>query len=183
MALSQKATATALGAGSRRGVRALVQRHLLALEIGHRLDRAVLGNQNGLAARGGRLMRDIEKRRTGGLGKDRRRFAGIAEIDRADIDGFEELRPGGKFRPGHLEAERLQLFLQRAPALEQDQLAIFLKADADGFILRRSGCGGKAEGKCRHGEGAGKPSEKWFHGECSCAVSDGRRNSGRSPRA
>ena len=95
-------------------VRALVERDLLALEIGDGLDRAVLGHEDRLARGRGRLMRDIDERRAGGLREDRRRFAGIAEIDGADIDRFEQLRPGGELRPGHLEAERLQLLLQRA---------------------------------------------------------------------
>ena len=85
-------------------VGALVQRDLLALEVGDRLDLAVLRHQDRLALRRRRLIGDILDRRARGLREDRRRFAGVAEIDRADIERFEQRRAGRKLRPHHLVA-------------------------------------------------------------------------------
>ena len=87
-------------------VGALVQRDLLAFQIGDRIQLAVLRHQDRLALRRRRLIGDILDRRAGGLREDRRRFAGVAEIDRADIERFEQRRAGRKFRPHHLVAER-----------------------------------------------------------------------------
>src|SRR4030088_508947 len=71
---------------------ALVQRHLLAPEIGHRSQLAVLGHKNSLALRRGGLVGDILDRGAPGLREDRRRLAGIAEIDRPDCERFEPPR-------------------------------------------------------------------------------------------
>src|SRR5450432_3656981 len=54
----------------------LVQRDLLAPEIGDRIKLAVFGNKDGLAFRRGRLIGDILDRCARGLREDRRRLAG-----------------------------------------------------------------------------------------------------------
>jgi hypothetical protein len=117
-------------------IRSLVERDLPALEVGDRLDRAVLRDQDCLAAGSGWLVRHVDERSACGLGENRRRLTGIAEIDRADIDRFQQLRAGRKFGPHRFEAERFELLVERALALEQDQLAVFLKADAHDLVLR-----------------------------------------------
>jgi hypothetical protein len=137
-------------------VRALVQRDLLAAKISHRFQRTVLRHQDGLASRGRRIVGEIDQRRAGGLRKDRRRLARNAEIDGADIEGFEQRGPGWKFRPGHAVAERLELVLECTPALEQDELAVFLVADADDLVLaitradRCSDCAERQHGSRDH---------------------------------
>src|SRR5207248_4841751 len=89
-------------------VGALVECDLLAFEIGNALKRAVLRNQDGLALGRWRLMCNIDKRRTRGLGKNRRRLPGRAEIDGADIEALEKLGTGGKLSPLDLVTQRLQ---------------------------------------------------------------------------
>ena len=116
-------------------VGALVERDLLAFEIGDRFQQAVLRHENRLALRRRRLIGDIPDRCTRGLRKNRRRFAGVAEIDGADIERFEQRRPGRKLRPNNLVAGGLQLVLERALALEQHQLAVFLETDAQDLVL------------------------------------------------
>ena len=99
------------------------------------LDRAVLGHKDRLARRGRRLVADVDQRGARGLGEDRRGFAGGAEIDRADIERFEELRSGRELGPGHGIAERLQLGFEQTLLLEQHERAVFLIADADGLVF------------------------------------------------
>ena len=84
-------------------VRALVERDLLALEVGDGLDRAVLRDEDRLAAGGRRLVRHVEQRSAGGLSEDRRRFTGIAEVDGADVHRFEQLRPAKNYLPYRLQ--------------------------------------------------------------------------------
>ncbi len=110
-------------------VRALVQRYLLALEVGDALDRAVGLHEDRLAFRCRRLMGDVDERRACSLCEDRRCFTGRAEVDGANVQPFEKLRSCRKLRPFDGETKRLQGFLQRALALEQDERAVFLKAD------------------------------------------------------
>src|SRR3954467_5562703 len=64
----------------------LVERDLLALEVGDRFQRALLRHQYRLALRRRRLVGDILYRLAGSLRKDRRGLAGVAEIDRSDIE-------------------------------------------------------------------------------------------------
>src|SRR5437764_14107863 len=80
-------------------VRALVKRDLLALQVGDRLDWAILRHDDRLALRRGGLVTDIEKRCASSLGKNRRRVAAMGKIDRACLDPFEKLRPARKFLP------------------------------------------------------------------------------------
>ena len=82
-------------------------------QTGQRLDGAVFRNEDSLAARRGRLVRDVNDRIARRLRENGRRFTGVAEIDGAGVHRFEELRTCWKLRPGDLVAERLQLFLPR----------------------------------------------------------------------
>ena len=120
-------------------IRALVEGDLLAAQIGDGFERTVLRDQDRLALRGRRIVGKIDQRRAGSLRKDRRRFAGDAEIDRADIERFEERRSRRKFGPGHGVTERLQLLLQRSASLQEDQLAVFLETDAHDLVLTVGG--------------------------------------------
>ena len=116
-------------------VRALVQGDLLAAQIGDGLDRAVLGDEDRLAERCRRLVGDVEEIRVVGLPEDRRRLPGRAEIDGPGIQRLQQRRPRGELGPAHPVAERRQLLLQQALALQQDQRAVFLVADADDLVL------------------------------------------------
>jgi hypothetical protein len=87
-------------------VRSLVERDALALEICHRPDRAVLGDDDGLVFRRRRLIAGIDDVGACGLREDRWRFPDQAEIGGPDIQRFEQLRAGLKLRPRHRPADR-----------------------------------------------------------------------------
>jgi hypothetical protein len=59
---------------------------------------------------------DIQEGRIGGLGEDRRRFPRGAEIDRADVERFEQRWAGGKLGPGDLATQRLKPMRTTLPA-------------------------------------------------------------------
>jgi hypothetical protein len=40
-------------------------------------------------------MRHVDERYAGGLGEDRRRFSGVAEVDRAGVERLEQRGPDG----------------------------------------------------------------------------------------
>ena len=147
-------------------VGALVQGDLLALQLAHRLQRRVLGHQNRLAGRRRRLMRHVQQVGTGGLGEDRRRFAGGAEVDRADVQPLEQLRAAGKFGPLHLDALLGQALLQRALGLEQHQGAVLLIADSQGLGLSLSD-GAEGNGRGKQGDQAPTQSDS-AHGALLC---------------
>ena len=103
----------------------------LPLRSATRLQRAVLGHKDRFGFRRRRLVADIDERRPGSLREDRRRFARRAEIDGADIERLEQLRPGRELGPLDRIALRLQLFLEQSLRLQQDERAVLLEADAD----------------------------------------------------
>jgi hypothetical protein len=80
-------------------------------------------------------MSHLHKRRAGCLCENRRCFASVAEVDSAGVHGFQKLRTSRKFRPRRFITKGLQLFIERAPAFEQDQLSVFLESDAKNFVL------------------------------------------------
>ena len=80
-------------------------------------------------------MGDVDQVGAGGLGEYRRRFAGDAEVHRANVEPFEQLRAAGEFAPADLHAMRGQALFQRAAGLEQHQGAVFLIADAQDAVL------------------------------------------------
>ena len=128
-------------------VRALVEGDVLALEVGDRLERAVGGDEDRLGPRRRRLVPDIDQRRAGRLGEDRRRLAGGAEVDGADIQPLEELRAGRELRPLDRVALGLQLLLEQPAGLEQDERAVFLEAEADGLVVFGVADRGQRRGK------------------------------------
>src|SRR5439155_24481648 len=116
-------------------VGALVQRNFLAPEIGDRIKLAVFRHEDRFAFRRRRLIGDVPDGCTRRLREDRWSFAGVAEIDGTDVERFEQGRTGGKFGPHHRVADGLKLVLERAFALQQDQLAVFLESDTDDLVL------------------------------------------------
>ena len=115
-------------------VRALVERDLAALQAGDVGHREVLRDQDRLARRCGRLVADIEQGRAGGLGEDRRRLAGGAEVDGADVQRLQQLRAARELGPGDRPAFRRQPLLQQAALLEQHQRAVLLEADPQHLV-------------------------------------------------
>ena len=120
-------------------VRALVEGDLAALQPGNVGDRRVLGNEDRLALRRRRLVADIEQRRARGLGEDRRRLAGGAEVDGPDVERLEQLRPARELGPGHRPALRAPAAFQQAALLEEHQRAVLLDADAQLALGRERG--------------------------------------------
>ena len=107
---------------------------------------------------------DIDDRGAGGLREDRRGLPGEAEIDGAGAKGFEHRRAGGEFGPGHVIAQGSELFLEPAPALQQDQRGGgFLIADLQGAVGGGGGEGAAEEGK-RRGGGTGAKKGTALHG-------------------
>jgi hypothetical protein len=144
-------------------VRALVERDLLPLQIRDRLDGGVLRHQDRLAFRRRRLMRHVEERRARRLSEDRRRFARMAEIDGADIQRFKQRRSRRKLLPLDLVSERTQSLFQPPLALEQNEIAVFLEADADDFVLRlRGACPECGREHCKS-KAADEPARKRKH--------------------
>src|SRR5215813_11992565 len=70
----------------------------------------------------------------GGLGEDRRRLAGGAEIDAAGGERLQELRAAGELGPFDGDALRGQALLQLAADLQDDEGAVLLHADAHQLV-------------------------------------------------
>jgi hypothetical protein len=51
---------------------------------------------------------DVDEVGAGGLRKDRRRLADEADVDRADVQAFQQLRAGRELDPLHGDAQRRQ---------------------------------------------------------------------------
>jgi hypothetical protein len=97
----------------------------LALQIGSGFDRRILADQDGLRARLGAGASDRLDRRTGGVHRQEGQIAGIADIERAGVQGLEDRGRRGKLRP-------LDLVRQIAGEpgnLQQRAIAAFLIAD------------------------------------------------------
>src|SRR5579863_5523406 len=98
------------------------------------MERTVFWDENGFRQWRRGLVRDIDQRRAGRLCKNRRRFAGNAEIECADVKRFEQLRAAGKLGPFHGKAERLKVLLQKPARFEKEKGAVFLITDPDRLI-------------------------------------------------
>ena len=125
-------------------IRAFVQRDLLALEVGDGLQRAVLGDQDRLGFGRRWLVAHIDEGSAGGLCEDRRGLASRAEVDRADVECLEQLRPGRELRPLDRIALRLQLFLKESLCFQQNERAVLLEPDTDDLVVRM-GCSGRTQ--------------------------------------
>ena len=114
-------------------LRAFVQRDLLPFQVCQRSDLGILRHRGclrfpGLRARG--TGRPAGRR---GLREDRRRFAGMPDVDASDVKRLEQLRPAREFGPGHLVAVGFQSFFQGSFGFENIDRAVFLETDADFF--------------------------------------------------
>ena len=136
-------------------VGALGQRDLPAFEIGKRLDGRIPRDEDRFAPGRRRLYRHIDEGDARGLGENRRSFAGVTKIDRARIERFKQRRARRKFPPFDSETERREPAFKPSPGLEQNQVAVFLKAYGDGFIGRRAGAGQKGAGDPEENRDAG----------------------------
>src|SRR3954470_17487999 len=109
----------------------LAEGDTLAFEIGDRLDRRVLRNDDRLVVAvrfdGGH----VSYPRAAGLRENRRGIADEAEVDGADIDGFEQRRTELKIHPLDLDAERLEDVLDRVALPHSRKESALLRADAD----------------------------------------------------
>jgi hypothetical protein len=97
-----------------------LQRDAPALEVGQGAQWRVGGHEDGRAFGLGRLRAHIQQVTARGLGKDRRRISGQAEVQAACGQGLQQLRPGRELQPADLGA-RKALF-QHALLLEDDQV-------------------------------------------------------------
>ena len=117
-----------------------------------RPDRRALGHQHRFGLRTRHRRRHIGQRRAGGLRKDRRRFADVAEVDGADVQRLELHRAGGELGPLDRHAQRRKALLQRAAALEQAEVAL-LVADAQ-LRWAQVACGQGGQGEAAPGAAA-----------------------------
>ena len=161
-------------------VRALVERDLLALQVGHRLERRILRHEDRLALRRRRLVGDVDEVGAGRLREDRRRLADRAEVDRADVERLEQLRAGRELGPLHLDALRREALLEIAARLQRRERAVLLVADAQRLGL---GLGerGRRGAPGRHGEG-GQENEATGRREQANGSSHGNSIRGRRVR-
>src|SRR4051794_28052623 len=111
--------------------RSLAEGDTLAFEVGDRLDRRVLGNDDRLivAVRfdGGH----VSYPRATGLRENRRGIADEAEVDSADIEGLEQRRTELEIHPLDLDAEWLEDVLDRVALPHRRKESALLRADAD----------------------------------------------------
>ena len=116
-------------------VRALVQGDLPALQVGHAQRRILAPGWP--RWRAPRLAAHVHQRRACRLGEDRRGLAHRAEVDRAHVQAFQQLRAGGELGPLHRHALLGQALVQRAQRLDDGERAVFLKADAQRLAVLR----------------------------------------------
>src|SRR5450755_2335051 len=87
-------------------------------------------DQNRLTPRCRRLRGYVDELVARCLAEDRRRFAHVAEIELARVDGLDDRRACWKLRPLHGDAARSHSFLEQASPLDQHEYAVLLVADA-----------------------------------------------------
>lgn len=114
-------------------VRPFVERDFLAAQLRDGSNARILRHDDGFGVRRGRLRADIDEIDARGLRENRRRLADRADIDRARIEAFEQLRPGREFEPLHGDALRGETLVERAARLEHHEVAVLLIADAQRF--------------------------------------------------
>jgi hypothetical protein len=122
--------------------RAFNECDLFTLEVGNRLDRAVLRNQDRLVFWRRSLAAGIDNVGASCLREDRRRIADFAEIGGPDVERLQKLRPGREFSPDNRPAAGLQRLFDGAALLEQNQVhGAFLISDAEHLIRGKHACG------------------------------------------
>ncbi len=124
---------------------------LLALQIGHGLQRRVLRHEDGDALRIRLLGREVDRANAGRLCEDAGRVGGVAEIDGAGVQRLQQHRAGGELGPLHVPAQRLERGLELACALEDVERVELLVSDAQraavsGTRRRKGGGQGEAQG-------------------------------------
>jgi hypothetical protein len=97
----------------------------LALQIGGRLDRRILANQNGLRAGVGAGAPDGLDRRTCGIDGEKRQIAGVTDVECARIECFENRRRCGKLRP----FDSVRKILRQSRDFEKGAIATLLIAN------------------------------------------------------
>ena len=144
------------GDGEIVGARGAGEAHPLALEIGQGLERRARRQQDGGAGPRSLDRGHIQELGSRGLGEDGRHVAGGAVVDAADIEGFEQGRTERELDPLHLDAQRLQTFLEDALLLGDQQRAAALIAKPQ-FARLAAGRRRRGLGDGRGGQnGAGK---------------------------
>jgi hypothetical protein len=93
----------------------------LALQIGGRLDRRILPNQNGLRAGVGAGAADGLDGRNGGVDGEKRQIAGVTDVECACIECFQNGCRSGKLGPFDL----VRKILGQPRNLEQERLPPF----------------------------------------------------------
>ena len=125
-------------------VRPLVQPHALALQVGHAVDCRLFRHHNRFRFRVSGGVGKVDQIGLRRLGKGRRRIAGRGQIDTADVEPLQHLRPGGEFDPAYGNTLFFQAFIQGAAIFQQREDVRLLIADVDG--LRRFGQRGGGKG-------------------------------------
>ncbi|MNO38813.1 hypothetical protein D3C76_289260 [compost metagenome] len=155
------------------GVPAAAGGHALALEVLHAGQVVLLAHYQADAAWVGLLGGQVHHRLACGLGEHRGCVGGMAEVDGAGAQGFEQLRAGGELVPADFHALRCQGLLQGAAAFEDVDAVELLVTDAQGpgFVGQGLGPGQQGTGDtgqqaadqqaAQGGEGTGG------HGHCS----------------
>ena len=77
------------------------------------------------ASGAGGSLADVDEVGAGGLRKDRRRLADGAEVDRADVQAFEQLRAGRELGPLDLDALRREALLELPRAFSRVSVPYF----------------------------------------------------------
>lgn len=115
------------------GVPAAAGGHALAFQVLHAGQVVLLAHHQADAAWVGLFGGQVHHRFAGGLGKHGRRIGGMAQVDGTRAQGFEQLRPGGKFVPAYGYTLWCQRLFQGSAAFEDVDAVEFLVADAQGF--------------------------------------------------
>jgi hypothetical protein len=130
----------------------------LALQIGGRLDRRILANQNGLRFGIGAGACNGFDRRTGGIHGQESQFAGVADVERASVERFENRRSRGKLRP----FDFVRKILRQSRNLEQGAIATLLIANT-----KRYGVSGQR--RCGDRESQRRPEQRRTDTTEACA--------------